>query len=64
MIQASNAKLRKEVRPKVLNIRERQGRVAGLRYRFKTRPFRHQVKALKKLIFRRGGGLFMEMGTG
>lgn len=51
-------------RPKVFGLRKRQGRVRGLKYTFKTRPYRHQVKALKKLIFQRGGGLFMEMGTG
>jgi len=38
--------------------------VPGLNYKFKTKPYRHQAKALKKMIFMRGGGLFMEMGTG
>lgn len=37
---------------------------AGLKYRFKTKPFRHQAKALKKMILKRGGFLSMEMGTG
>ena len=64
MHQRIHAKLRKGVRPKVLSIRKRKGQVAGMRYRFKTLPYRHQVKALKKLIFHRGGALFMEMGTG
>lgn len=48
----------------VMSLRRRKGMVPGLKYKFKTKPYRHQVKALKKLIFRRGGGLFMEMGTG
>ena len=48
----------------VMSLRKRKGRVKGLKYRFKTKPYRHQVKALKKLIFRRGGALFCEMGTG
>lgn len=36
-------------------------------YKFKTKPYAHQVKALKKLLREgtpRGGGLPMEMGTG
>lgn len=34
-------------------------------YAFKTRPYEHQRDALKKLLPRpRGGGLYMEMGTG
>lgn len=33
-------------------------------YRYKTKPYRHQVVALKKLMRNGGGGLFMEMGTG
>lgn len=45
-------------------LRRRKGRIKGLRYKFKTRPYLHQVKALKKLIMRRGGALFCEMGTG
>ncbi len=37
----------------------------GLRYSYKTDPFSHQKKALKKLVDLEGkGGLFMEMGTG
>lgn len=64
MHQHVHAKLRKEVRPTVFPLRNRKGRVAGLSYKFKTKPYRHQVKALKKMILRRGGGLFMEMGTG
>lgn len=51
-------------RPKVMNLLRRKGRVAGIKYKFKTTPYRHQVKALKKMILRRGGGLAMEMGTG
>lgn len=51
-------------RIKVFGLRKRKGRLPGLKYKFKTRPYRHQVKALKKLIFKRGGALFMEMGTG
>lgn len=36
-----------------------------MKYAFKTRPYDHQREALKKLLpLRRGGGLFMEMGTG
>lgn len=36
-----------------------------LRYTYKTKPFSHQKKALKKLIDLRGkGALLMEMGTG
>jgi len=35
-----------------------------LKYKFKTKPYAHQVKALKKLLKNGGGGLFMEMGTG
>ena len=36
-----------------------------MRYSFKTKPYDHQRKALKKLLARsRGGGLYMEMGTG
>lgn len=34
------------------------------KYRFKTKPYRHQVDALKVLLRNRGGALFMEMGTG
>lgn len=34
------------------------------KYTFKTKPYKHQVKALKVLLANRGGGLFMEMGTG
>jgi SNF2 family DNA or RNA helicase len=35
------------------------------RYVFKTKPYNHQVLALRKLLKKtRGGGLFMEMGTG
>src|SRR5262252_5635737 len=34
-------------------------------YSFKTRPYAHQREALKKLLKRkRGGGLYMDMGTG
>lgn len=36
-------------------------------YKFKTKPYAHQVKALKKILkegTKRGGGLPMEMGTG
>jgi SNF2 family DNA or RNA helicase len=47
-----------------MSLRRRKGRVKGLRYKFKTQPYRHQVKALKKLLFRAGGALFCEMGTG
>lgn len=32
-------------------------------YKYKTRPFDHQVKALKKMLRNRGGGLYMDMGT-
>lgn len=36
-----------------------------MKYEFRTRPFDHQVEALRKLLPRkRGGGLYMEMGTG
>lgn len=35
-----------------------------MKYYFKTKPYKHQVDALKKLLKKRGGGLFMEMGTG
>jgi SNF2 family DNA or RNA helicase len=36
-----------------------------MKYVFKTKPFNHQVLALRKLLKKkRGGGLFMEMGTG
>lgn len=36
-----------------------------MKYKFKTKPFDHQRLALKKLLKKpRGGGLFMEMGTG
>lgn len=36
-----------------------------MKYQFKTKPYKHQVDALKKLLkLTRGGGLFMEMGTG
>lgn len=36
-----------------------------MKYSFKTKPYKHQVEALKKLLpLKRGGGLFMEMGTG
>lgn len=36
-----------------------------MKYIFKTTPYKHQVEALKKLLKKkRGGGLFMEMGTG
>lgn len=36
-----------------------------MKYSFKTKPFDHQRLALKKLLKKkRGGGLFMEMGTG
>lgn len=48
----------------MMGLRKRKGMRAGLRYKFKTQPYRHQVKALRKMIFKRGGGLFMEMGTG
>jgi len=35
------------------------------KYLFKTKPYGHQVLALRKLLKKkRGGGLFMEMGTG
>jgi len=35
------------------------------RYKFKTKPYAYQVEALKKLAkLPRGGGLYMEMGTG
>lgn len=34
-------------------------------YSFKTKPYKHQVDALKKILpLKRGGGLFMDMGTG
>lgn len=37
----------------------------NVKYTFKTKPFTHQRLALKKLLRKtRGGGLFMEMGTG
>lgn len=62
--QNIHAQYRKGTRPKVFSLLKRRGSVPGLRYRFKTRPYRHQIKALKKLIFRRGGGLLCEMGTG
>lgn len=36
-----------------------------MKYKFKTKPYNHQVLALRKLLKKkRGGGLFMEMGTG
>jgi SNF2 family DNA or RNA helicase len=36
-----------------------------MKYSFKTRPYEHQRLALQKLLKKpRGGGLFMEMGTG
>lgn len=36
-----------------------------MKYVFRTKPYKHQVEALKKLLKKpRGGGLFMEMGTG
>lgn len=35
-----------------------------MKYRFKTKPFKHQVKALRHVLRGRGGALFMEMRTG
>src|SRR5580765_2795360 len=36
-----------------------------MKYAFKTKPYDHQRDALKKLLHQpKGGGLFMEMGTG
>jgi len=34
------------------------------KYKFQTRPYRHQVKALRKLLRNGSGALFMDMGTG
>jgi SNF2 family DNA or RNA helicase len=34
------------------------------KYKFKTKPYTHQIEALKVLLRNRGGALFMEMGTG
>ena len=40
-------------------------RTENIKYRYKTEPFSHQKKALKKLLDLNGsGGLLMEMGTG
>lgn len=47
-----------------MTLRKRKGMEAGLRYQFKTKPYRHQFRALKKLLAKRGGFLNMEMGTG
>lgn len=35
-----------------------------MKYRFKTKPFKHQLRALKKALKRGSIALFMEMGTG
>lgn len=34
------------------------------KYKFKTKPYRHQLEALKVLLRNRGGALFMDVGTG
>jgi SNF2 family DNA or RNA helicase len=34
------------------------------KYHFKTKPYKHQVEALKVLLHNHGGALFCEMGTG
>lgn len=35
-----------------------------MKYRFKTKPFKHQLRALKKALKKGSIALFMEMGTG
>jgi superfamily II DNA or RNA helicase len=35
-----------------------------VKYRYKTTPYKHQVKALRKVVRRRGGALFMPMRSG
>lgn len=36
----------------------------GRKYRFKTKPYKHQVKALRILLRNEGGALFMPMRSG
>jgi SNF2 family DNA or RNA helicase len=63
--QLIHAQLRREgPRPTTMTIFPRRRSTPGLKYKFKTKPFRHQAKALKKMILKRGGFLSMEMGTG
>ena len=54
--------LRRETAPTLMTIRRKGKR--GRRYKFKTRPYRHQVKALNKLLAKSCGALFMDAGTG
>lgn len=43
---------------------KRKARKEVTRYRFKRKPYKHQVAALKKLLKRKGGALLMEPRTG